>query len=108
MKVQAGAHLAQLVEHWTPVSRVMGHVGCQIEAQLIKMQKLILLFNLKTRKSKELVTISLFYLSPNLVFLPPGNLRMRQRLSAIPSCLIILSSFGIRGMYHYHLVSMAI
>ena len=75
------------------------------DAWLIKTQRQILGFNLKTRKTKLPVTGSYLDLSLKIVILPPGNLRMRLR--AVSSRFIILSSSEIKGVQHYSLVSMA-
>ena len=64
-------------------------------------------FNRKTRKAKKLATGSYLNLSSKMMILPIGNLSMRLSLRAVSSCFIILFSSGIKGMYHYCLVSKA-
>ena len=82
------------------------HRDIGVGAWLIKTQRQVLGFNLKTKKAKQSVTGSDLNLSQKMVILPPGSLRMRLWLRALCSCFIIISSSGIKGMHHYCLVSM--
>ena len=71
---------------------------------MIKTQRQILWFKLKIRKPKWPPTDSYLYLKLKWAILPLGILRLRLCLRPVSSCLIFLSSAGIKGVPH-HLAS---
>ena len=76
-----------------PGSPESWHDDLILEAQIIKTQRQILGFNLKTRKAKQSATGSYDPAS--------RNLRMRLRLRAVSSCFIMLSRAGIKDLHHW-------
>ena len=77
------------------------------ETQLIKTQRQILGFNLKTRKAKQSATGSYLHLSQKIVILPPGMHRIILRLKPISYHFIFVSTAGMNGVHHYCPVSIA-
>ena len=77
-------------------------------AQLIETQRQKLGFNMKVKKNKTSSQWILALPQSEMVIHLPGMLRRRLCVRAVSSHFKFLSNAGIKGMYLYHSVSMAI